>query len=127
MIQKFMCLGINVERTRFMLSAISEFKSLDKKQLLMNLNVRYKDESGIDAGNILDFLLTLKNKGGLRREYFSLIAKELFDPQFGLFRLSENKRGIQPNPLASIIPNYLLYFEFAGIMLAKVMNYLLQN
>jgi len=56
-----------------------------------------------------------------------MIAKELFDPQFGLFRLSENKRGIQPNPLASIIPNYLLYFEFAGIMLAKVLNYLSQR
>ena len=54
MIQKFMCLGINVERARFMISAILEFKNLDKKQLLMNLNVRYKDESGIDAGDLLD-------------------------------------------------------------------------
>ena len=63
--------------------------------------------------------------GGLRREFYSLIAKELFDPQFGLFRLSENKLSIQPNPLASIVPNYLLYFEFAGLMLAKVNNCLM--
>jgi len=106
---------------------MSEFKNLYKKELLRNLEIVYYDETGVDAGKILMLLLILKNKGGLRREFFSLIAKEFFDPQVGLFRLSENKRGIQPNPLASIIPNYLLYFEFAGIMLAKVMNYLPQN
>ena len=60
MIRKFMCLGINVERTRFTTSAILEFKNLDKKQLLMNLNVRYKDESGIDAGNILRIFVNLE-------------------------------------------------------------------
>ena len=101
---------------------MSEFKNLDIMQLLRHLEVVYYDERGVDGGNILMLFLNLKNKGGLRREFFSLIAKEFFDPQIGLFRLSENKRGIQPSPLASIIPNYLLYFEFAGIMLAKVIN-----
>jgi len=52
-----MILGINVDRMRFTLSAISEFKSLDKQQLLMNLDVRYENESGIDGGNILKILL----------------------------------------------------------------------
>jgi len=55
-----MCLGINVERKRFTISAISEFKNLKKTELLMNLDVEFEDESGIDAGAILDFILILK-------------------------------------------------------------------
>ena len=114
-----MLLGINIDRTKFTISTLLQFENLDKTQLLLNLHVMYRDERGIDGGNSQNST-NLKIKGGLRRECFSMIAKELFDPRFGLFKLSENKRGIQPNPLASIIPNYLLYFEFAGIMLAKV-------
>jgi len=48
------------------------------------------------------------------------MGRELFAPDFGLFKVSANKRSIQPNPISSIIPNYLLYFEFAGLILAKV-------
>ena len=57
MIPKFMLLGINFDRTKFIISTLSQFKNLDKAQLLMNLKVKYKDERGFDAGNILKILL----------------------------------------------------------------------
>ena len=57
MIPKFMLLGINIDRAKFIISTLLQFKNLDKTQLFMNLNVRYKDERGIDAGNILKILL----------------------------------------------------------------------
>jgi len=98
-----------VERRKFIHSSMNIFRNVDKYDLLRNLNVRYKNESGIDAG-------------GLRREYFSLMGKELFAPEFGLFKVSANQRSIQPNPISNIIPNYLLYFEFAGIILAKAIQ-----
>jgi len=50
---KFISLGIAIERNKFVISAISEFKELSKKELLENLNVRYEGESGADGGNIL--------------------------------------------------------------------------
>jgi len=49
-----------------------------------------------------------------------LIAKELFNPNFGLFRLAANKRSLEPNPDSRMILNHLVFFEFAGIALAKV-------
>jgi len=100
-----------VERKNLIHSSMHLFKDLEKYDILKNLNCRYKGEQGIDAG-------------GLRREYYSLMGKELFAPDLGLFKVSANKRSIQPNPISSIIPNYLLYFEFAGLILAKVSLYL---
>jgi len=54
---KIYFLGIKIDRTKFIISTLSEFKSLDNKQILMHLDVKYKDEKGIDAGNISKILL----------------------------------------------------------------------
>jgi len=69
-----MFLAINVERTRFAISAISEFKNLDKEQLLMNLEVRYNNESGIDGGNILKTSINIK-KVVLEENFSHLLLK----------------------------------------------------
>jgi len=65
-------------------------------------------------------LISKNSTGGLTREYLTIITKEIFDPQTGLFCYSEKKIHIQPSSLSSIIPHHLIYFELAGLLLAKV-------
>lgn len=57
--------------------------------------------------------------GGLSREFFSLILKDLIDPNKGFFTPSANGITMQPSPFSSIIPDHLLHFKYAGRILAK--------
>ena len=57
--------------------------------------------------------------GGLTREWLSLLVKEVFNPDMGLFKASENKIGYQPNPMSYIVPDHLLHFRMLGRLIAK--------
>lgn len=50
----------------------------------------------------------------MKKEWLTLISKELFDTRRGLFSLSPNLRTIHPNPLSVIQPGELTYFRLAG-------------
>ena len=76
---------------------------------MKNLQISYDDEQGYDAG-------------GLRREFYKIVCEKIFDPRVGLFRVSDNGRNIQPSPFSSLVPDHLVYMEFAGFILAKVTN-----
>ena len=73
--------------------------------------VEFVDELGIDGV-------------GLTGEWFTEIFKVIFDPNFGLFKVSESNQNVfYPNELASqVSTNYLEYFKFAGLMVGVAMN-----
>jgi E3 ubiquitin-protein ligase HACE1 len=55
---------------------------------------------------------------GVRREWFDLLAKELLNPNYGLFTLSADGATVQPNPNSHLFnPDHLSYFRFAGRMI----------
>ena len=72
---------------------------------LCNFEVHFTNEYGIDAG-------------GLTKDWFSLIAKEIFNPNFALFVLTENQT-YQPNPFSGINPQHIEYFNFIGKVIAR--------
>lgn len=104
----------------------STFEYLLKKSpaelTLSQLSVEFINEQGIDSGfyftfrilNLLIFFL-----GDLTREWLSLLVKEVFDPERGFFKASENKIGFQPNPLSLVIPDHLTHFRMLGRLIAK--------
>ena len=65
------------------------------------MSIKFKREVGIDAG-------------GLRREWFALMFKKILEPNFGLFSFMANNACYMPNPIASLVPNYLQYYKFIG-------------
>lgn len=67
--------------------------------------VQFVGEQGVDGG-------------GLRREFITIILQRIFNPNFGLFRLSDNGLSIQPNSESMFIPDHLQLFRFAGRILA---------
>ncbi|KAJ3143321.1 hypothetical protein HDU90_000079 [Geranomyces variabilis] len=71
------------------------------------LNVRFYEEEGVDAG-------------GVTREWFSVLARQMFNPDYALFRPSAvDKVTYQPNRLSGINPDHLLYFKFVGRVIGK--------
>jgi len=67
-------------------------------------------EAGIDAG-------------GLAREWFHLVSKEIFDPDMGFWKSSEgNQMLMEINPASKMIhADYLVYYRFLGRIMGKAM------
>ena len=51
---------------------------------------------------------------GLTREWFTVLSKEMFNPNYALFVPSAEGMTYQPNCLSAINPEHLNYFKFVG-------------
>jgi len=70
------------------------------------LHITFVNEEGVDAG-------------GLSREFFGILAKEMFNPNYALFTSTEDGCTFQPNPHSSINREHLDYFRFVGRIVGK--------
>ena len=58
--------------------------------------------------------------GGLRREWFELVCKELFHPSFGLFvQAEEGSEAVHPNPDPKVSRKL---YKFAGKVVGKCLS-----
>ncbi|KAI8977596.1 hypothetical protein BDF20DRAFT_875679 [Mycotypha africana] len=74
------------------------------------LNVQFDNEDGTDAG-------------GLSREWFQVLARQMFDPNYALFITSAaDKLTYQPNRASGINPEHLSYFKFVGRVIGKAIH-----
>ncbi|KAL1921662.1 uncharacterized protein VTP21DRAFT_10304 [Calcarisporiella thermophila] len=71
------------------------------------LSVRFHDEEGVDVG-------------GVTREWFSVLARAMFNPDYALFKPSAAGRmTYQPNRASWVNPDHLAYFRFVGRVIGK--------
>lgn len=71
------------------------------------LNVRFWNEEGIDAG-------------GVTREWFSILARAMFNPDYALFApCAADRTTYQPNRASAINPDHLAFFKFVGRVIGK--------
>lgn len=71
------------------------------------LSVRFFDEEGVDAG-------------GLTREWFQILARQMFDPNNALFQpCAADKLTYQPNKNSWVNPEHLSFFKFVGRVIGK--------
>lgn len=75
-------------------------------EMRKRLSVTFVGEDGIDAG-------------GLTREWFSVLAKEIFNVNYCLFTATHDNVTFQPNPYSGINPDHLDYFKFVGRVIGK--------
>ncbi|KAI5180103.1 E3 ubiquitin-protein ligase HUWE1 [Nematocida sp. AWRm80] len=68
------------------------------------INIKFAGEEGMDAG-------------GLTREWFSELSKEMFNPNYALF--TPISTAYHPNPNSHINPEHLMYFKFIGRIIGK--------
>jgi E3 ubiquitin-protein ligase HUWE1 len=68
--------------------------------------VTFSGEEGIDAG-------------GLTREWYSVLAKDVFNPGYCLFSPTADGATYQPNAMSGVNDHHLGYFKFVGRVVGK--------
>lgn len=68
--------------------------------------ITFKGEAGIDAG-------------GVSRDFFIELSKEMFNPSYALFKPTSNGVSFHPNPSSSLNPDHLAFFKFVGRVIGK--------
>jgi E3 ubiquitin-protein ligase HUWE1 len=73
------------------------------------LNIRFHGEEGVDAG-------------GVTREWFQVLARQMFDPNYVLFiPVSSDRTTFHPNNLSGVNEEHLLFFKFIGRIIGKAL------
>ncbi|KAF8625408.1 hypothetical protein AX15_005373 [Amanita polypyramis BW_CC] len=71
------------------------------------LSVRFYQEEGVDAG-------------GVTREWFQILARQMFDPNNALFQpCAADRQTYQPNKNSWVNPEHLAFFKFVGRVIGK--------
>lgn len=75
-------------------------------ELRRKLHISFINEEGIDAG-------------GVTREWYVILSREIFNPNYVLFTSAADSPTFQPNPLSYVNKDHLSYFEFVGKVIGK--------
>lgn len=97
---------LNLRRKHVFEDSFHAFVHRNADEIRGRLHITFQNEEGIDAG-------------GLSREFFAILAKEMFNPNYALFMSTEDGCTFQPNPNSSINPDDLRYFRFVGRIVGK--------
>lgn len=99
---------IRVRRQYLLQDSMDAIESIDDEDMHKIFRYEFIDEPALDAG-------------GVAREWFTLLAEQLFNPAFGLFQYSAvNQMCLQINPNSGIANEFhLRYFHMAGRFLGK--------
>lgn len=99
---------LQVRRPEVFEDSFHQLKVRTPGEMLGKLRVSFVDEDGVDAG-------------GLTREWYGLLAREMFNPNYALFIPSANGVSFQPNCMSSINAEHLEYFKFIGRIIGKAL------
>lgn len=73
------------------------------------LSIRFHGEEGVDAG-------------GVTREWFQVLSRQMFDPDYALFvPVSSDRTTFHPNLLSSVNQEHLSFFKFIGRVIGKAL------
>jgi len=70
------------------------------------VSISFHGEEGMDAG-------------GLTREWYSVLARDIFNADYALFVSSGDSVTFQPNAYSYVNEDHLLYFKFVGRVIGK--------
>ncbi|KAG6844702.1 hypothetical protein H0H87_004578 [Tephrocybe sp. NHM501043] len=101
-------LQLNVRRARVFEDSFQHLQRKSGDQIKFGkLSVRFYDEEGVDAG-------------GVTREWFQILARQMFDPNNALFQpCAADKLTYQPNKNSWVNPEHLTFFKFVGRVIGK--------
>ncbi|CAO1604362.1 E3 ubiquitin-protein ligase tom1 [Xanthoria calcicola] len=103
-------LQLNIRRDQVFLDSYKfmHFKSGDEIKF-GKLNIRFHGEEGVDAG-------------GVSREWFQVLSRQMFNPAYALFvPVASDKTTFHPNRLSHINEEHLDFFKFIGRIIGKAL------
>jgi E3 ubiquitin-protein ligase HUWE1 len=100
-------LAVHVRRTHVFDDSYRELNRRSPDDWKHRFYIAFEGEEGQDAG-------------GLLREWYMIISKEIFNPDYALFMINPGDRvTYMPNPSSHFNSNHLSYFRFIGHIIAK--------
>eukprot|EP01114_Cavostelium_apophysatum_P006773 TRINITY_DN1823_c0_g1_i4.p1 TRINITY_DN1823_c0_g1~~TRINITY_DN1823_c0_g1_i4.p1 ORF type:complete len:3344 (-),score=945.09 TRINITY_DN1823_c0_g1_i4:44-10075(-) len=98
---------LSVRRSQVFEDSFYQLRTRTKEELKGRLTVHFVGEEGIDAG-------------GVSREWYVILAKEMFNPNYCLF-LPSPDGAFQPNKNSDINQDHIAYFKFTGRVIGKAL------
>ncbi|GLD96355.1 hypothetical protein PINS_up005038 [Pythium insidiosum] len=100
---------LEIERDNLLHNSCEQLLWATIDQLHQSLRIRFANEPGVDAG-------------GLVREWFTLMTKEVFDDATGLFYTSGNGDSLMINPASSEASvDHLMYYQAIGRFIGRAL------
>ncbi|KAL4141162.1 hypothetical protein PRNP1_014284 [Phytophthora ramorum] len=100
---------LEIERDNLLHNSCEQLLWATPDQLHQSLRIKFANEPGVDAG-------------GLVREWFTLMTKEVFDDATGLFYRSGNGDGLMVNPAsAEASVDHLMYYQAIGRFIGRAL------
>ncbi|KAF9934938.1 hypothetical protein BGZ67_003626 [Mortierella alpina] len=101
-------LQMNVRREMVFMDSYSHWQARSGDEIKYSkLNVKFHGEEGVDGG-------------GVTREWFQVLARQMFNPDYALFKTSAaDKLTYQPNRASWVNSDHLLFFRFIGRVIGK--------
>ncbi len=100
-------LAVHVRRSNVFDDSFRELNRRSPDEWKHRFYIVFEGEEGQDAG-------------GLLREWYMIISKEIFNPDYALFMINPGDRvTYMPNPSSHCNSNHLSYFKFIGHIIAK--------
>ncbi|TCD71204.1 hypothetical protein EIP91_011682 [Steccherinum ochraceum] len=106
--EHYSTLQLNVRRQRVFEDSFQYLQRKTGEQIKYGkLSIRFYDEEGVDAG-------------GVTREWFQILARQMFDPNYALFQpCAADRLTYQPNRASNVNPEHLSFFKFVGRVIGK--------
>ncbi|XP_031335949.1 E3 ubiquitin-protein ligase HUWE1-like isoform X2 [Photinus pyralis] len=99
--------AIHVRRSHVFEDSFRELYRRTPEEWKNRFYIVFEEEEGQDAG-------------GLLREWYMIISRDIFNPMYALFTTSPGDRvTYMINPASHYNPNHLCYFKFVGRVIAK--------
>ena len=103
-------LQLSVRRDQVFLDSFKflSFKSGDEIKY-GKLSIRFNGEEGVDAG-------------GVTREWFQVLSRQMFNPDYALFiPVASDRTTFHPNKLSHVNEEHLMFFQFIGRIIGKAL------
>jgi hypothetical protein len=108
--QRYMSkLEIKVNRKDIFRKSFNQIMARTGQELRARLCVVYDEEGAYDAG-------------GLTRDWFLSISKEMFNRDYALFETSTSGNTYQPSSKSHVNPDHLKFFKFVGRVVGKALS-----
>lgn len=101
-------ISLKVRRHEVFMDSFHQLKNKTPAEMHGKLRVTMIGEEGLDAG-------------GVSREWYGLLSREMFNLDYALFKLSANGVSFQPNPNSSINNEHIQFFKFVGRIIGKAL------
>ncbi|CAK9040198.1 E3 ubiquitin-protein ligase UPL2 (Ubiquitin-protein ligase 2) (HECT-type E3 ubiquitin transferase UPL2) [Durusdinium trenchii] len=107
---RYETIRLRVRRSEIFMDSYHQLRHRSGEEMRAKIQVQFQGEEGIDAG-------------GVGKEWYGALAKEIFNPNYALFVQAGGKAcTYHPNPMSYVTRDHLDFFHFIGRVIGKAIH-----